>query len=138
MFPEQVTSQRNRRNSRAKSSGKPPIVTRVITLLATTALAAAVLFRFSLDSRIPVCIVVCIAAILLAVRSFITGKILYGLLFLGILGVFTPFRSSHLSYALVSILDFATLALFAASPLMFKTNGISSGLKRGTGIISAS
>jgi hypothetical protein len=44
----------------------------------------------------------------------------WGVVFLGLLGVFTPFRSSQFSGALVCTLDMLTLALFAASPIMFR------------------
>jgi hypothetical protein len=97
-------------------------LTRLITLLATAALAAAVLFRFSHDYRISVCVIVSLAALTLAVRSLSTGKLLSALLFLGVLGVFTPFRSSQFSNVFVSILDLATLALFAASPMMLRVS----------------
>jgi Ca2+/Na+ antiporter len=91
-----------------------------MTLVATAALAASGLFRSSPDYRMPVCIIVSMAAVMLAVRSFFTGKIVYALLFLAILGIFTPFRSSQFSPVLVSILDLATLALFAVSPMILR------------------
>lgn len=81
-------------------------------------LAMAVLWRSSPDYRMPVCLVVSAGSIFLAVRSFSRGKFILGLLFLGTLGVFTPFRSGQFSHALVPILDMATLALFAASPFL--------------------
>jgi NADH:ubiquinone oxidoreductase subunit 6 (subunit J) len=68
----------------------------------------------------PVCVIVSMAAVLLAVRSLFTGKIVYALLFLAILGIFTPFRSSQFAPVLVSILDLATLTLFAVSPMMLR------------------
>ena len=79
-----------------------------MTLLATAALAAAVLFR-SHDYRISVGVIVCLAALTLVVRSLSTGKFVLAVLFLGVLGVFTPFRSSQFSTLLVSVLDLATL-----------------------------
>ena len=93
-----------------------------MTLLATAALAAAVLFRFSHDYRISVCVIVCLAALTIAVRSLSTGKLVWALIFLVVLGIFTPFRSSQFSNVLVSILDLATLALFAASPMMLRVS----------------
>ena len=57
---------------------------------------------------------------MLAVRALSNHKFIWGLVFLGVLGVFTPFRSGQFSQALVSILDMATLALFAASPIMLR------------------
>jgi hypothetical protein len=83
-------------------------------------LALAVLWRSSPDYRMTVCLVVSAGAIFLAVRSFSGGKFIVGLLFLGALGVFTPFQSSQFSHALVPILDMATLALFAASPFLIR------------------
>jgi hypothetical protein len=91
-----------------------------MTLLATAVLAAAVLFRFSHDYRVSVCIVVSLAALTLVVRSLSTGKLVWALLFVGVLGIFTPFRSRQLSTVLVSVLDLATLALFAVSPMMLR------------------
>jgi hypothetical protein len=66
-----------------------------------------------------VCIVVSVAAAALAFRSLLTGKIMWTLLFVGVLAVFTPFQQIQVSHLLVSILDMATLALFAASPIIF-------------------
>jgi hypothetical protein len=83
-------------------------------------LALAVLWRSSPDYRLPVCLVVSVGAIFLAARSFSGGKFILGLLFLGALGVFTPFQSSQFSRALVQVLDMATLALFAASPFLIR------------------
>jgi hypothetical protein len=103
------------------------ILTRIMTLIAITALAAAVLFRFSPGNRMPVCIVVCVATILLAVRSVLNGKFVWALLFLGLLGVFTPFRSNQFSQVIVSLFDLATLALFAVSPLLLRKSVIPIG-----------
>jgi polyferredoxin len=83
-------------------------------------LALAVLWRSSPDYRMTVCLVVSAGAIFLAIRSFSGGQFILGLLFLGALGVFTPFQSSQFSRALVPILDMATLALFAASPFLIR------------------
>jgi len=78
---------------------KTCILTRVISLFATVALAASVLFRYSLDYRTPVCIVVSVATITLAVRSILTGKLLWALLFASVLGLFTPFHPTQVSCA---------------------------------------
>jgi hypothetical protein len=93
-----------------------------MTFISMATLVAAVLWRSSSDYRMTICVVVSVAAILLAIRSFSAGKIVWGLLFLGVLGVFTPFRSSTLPYSLASIFDMATLALFALSPLAFRSS----------------
>ena len=89
-----------------------------MALLATLTLALAVLFRSPSDYRILVCIIVSAATISLAVRSLFIGKPVWALLFLAILGLFTPFQVSRLSYAFRSIVDMASLALFAASPFI--------------------
>jgi hypothetical protein len=91
-----------------------------MALFATIALAASVLFRSSADYRILICIVVSVAALLLVVRSLSKGKVVWSFLFLVALGIFTPFRISHFSPELISIFDLATLALFAASPMMLR------------------
>lgn len=91
-----------------------------MTLLATAALAVAVLFRSSPDYRFSLSVIVSLAALTLVVRSLSTGKLWWALIFLGVLGIFTPFRSGQFSTVLVSILDLATLALFAASPMMLR------------------
>ncbi len=92
---------------------------RVTTLVATITLGAAVLFRIPPDYRVEVCIVVSLAAAMLAARSLFNGKFLWALLFLIILGVFTPFRRTQFSHLVLSVLDMATLALLAASPIIF-------------------
>jgi hypothetical protein len=99
---------------------KAYVLTRPITLIATATLAAAVLFRFPSDFRVGVCIMVSVATITLAVRSLLTGKRLLALLFLGVLGAFTPFHQPQFSHLVLSILDMATMALFAASPIIFR------------------
>jgi hypothetical protein len=99
---------------------KTRILTRLVTLISMATLALAVLWRSSPDYRMTVCFVVSAGAICLAVRSFSGGQFILGLLFLGALGVFTPFQSSQFSRALVPVLDMATLALFAASPLLIR------------------
>jgi hypothetical protein len=93
---------------------------KVITLLTVATLAVAVLWRSSPDYRMAVGIMVSLGAIVLAVQSLSAHKFVLGLLFLVVLGVFTPFRSGQFSSVLVSALDMATLALFAASPLVFR------------------
>jgi hypothetical protein len=95
-----------------------------MTLLATAALAAAVLFRWSHDYRLSLSVIVCLAALTLVVRSLSTGKLVLALIFLGVLGIFTPFRSGQFSTAVVSVLDLATLALFAASPMMLRQSRV--------------
>ena len=89
-------------------------------LLATAALAAAVLFRSAPDYRMPLCIIVSTAALALAVRSLSIGKIAALLMYLGILGAFTPFRLQQFSPSFISILDLVTLVLFAASPMILR------------------
>jgi len=91
-----------------------------MTLIATFVLGTSVLFRSSPDYRMPVCVIVSMAAVMVAVRSLFNGKIAYAMLFLSILGIFTPFRSSQFSPVLNSILDLLTLALLAASPMMIR------------------
>lgn len=93
-------------------------VTRLITLIAIATLAAAVLFRPPTDFRMAVCIIVSLAATALAVRGLFVGKPVWTLLFLGVLGIFTPFHPSQFSRFFISVLDMATLALLAASPLV--------------------
>jgi len=95
------------------------MMTRVITFIATATLAAAVLFRSPSDFRVTVCIIVSVATIMLAVRSLLAGKFLAAFLFASVLGLFTPFHPIQFSYVRTSILDMATLALFAASPIIF-------------------
>jgi hypothetical protein len=95
-------------------------LTRLITFIATTILAASELFRFPPDYRLPVCVIGSVAAVALVIGSLSTGKVVWALLFLGALGIFTPFRTGQLSHVLVSILDLATLALFASSSIMFR------------------
>lgn len=91
-----------------------------MTLVSMATLAIAVLWRSSPDYRVPVGVIVSVVAIMLAVRALSTRKFIWGLLFLGVLGVFTPFRTNQFSHALVSTLDMATLALFALSPIMLR------------------
>ncbi len=87
-------------------------------MIATVTLAAAVLFRSVSDYRMAVCIIVSVATTALAIRSLFTGRLLWAILFLGVLGIFTPFQRSQFSHVFISILDMVALALFAASPMM--------------------
>ncbi|HKH99126.1 MAG TPA: hypothetical protein VJ999_08460 [Candidatus Sulfotelmatobacter sp.] len=96
------------------------VLTRLITLIATAVLAVAVLFRSAPDYRMAVCVIVSVAAVTIVVRSLSTGKIVWAVLFLGVLGIFTPFRNSQFSNVHVSVLNLAALALFAASPIMLR------------------
>ncbi len=98
---------------------KACILTRAITLFATVALAASVLFRYSLGYRMPLCTIVSLAAAAVSVRAVRNGKLVWALLFGSVLGLFTPFHPTQFSYMRTSILDMATLALFAASPIIF-------------------
>jgi hypothetical protein len=94
------------------------ILTRLLTLIATITLAAAVLFRSPSDFRMAVCVVVSVAAAMVVIRCLFTGKLLWTLLFLGVLGIFTPFHRTQFSHFVISMLDMATLALLAASPMI--------------------
>jgi len=95
-------------------------LTRLMTLIATVTLTAAVLFRLPSDFRIGVCIIVSVAATVLAIRSLFTRNLPWAVLFLAVLGIFTPFQLGRFSHMLISVFDMATLALFAASPLIFR------------------
>jgi hypothetical protein len=79
-----------------------------------------VLFRDSLDYRAPVCIIGSLAAVTFSVRALLTGKFVSALLFASVLGLFAPFHPTQFTCVRTSILDMATLALFAASPIMFR------------------
>jgi len=103
-------------------------LTRLLTVIATLTLAAGVLFRATSDYRIAVCAVVSLATITLAVRSLFAGKLLWAVLFLAALGIFTPFQLSPFSPFLLSVLDMATLALFAAALLMLRPPVMTSAL----------
>jgi hypothetical protein len=91
-----------------------------MTFASMTALAPAVLWRFSRAYRTPVCGIASLAAILLAIRALSARQFIWGFAFLGIRGGFTPFWSGHLSPALLTTFDMATLALFAISPVVLK------------------
>ncbi len=103
---------------RQRLQSKTRILARLMTLIAIVTLAAAVLFRSPSDFRMELCIIVSLAAATLAVRSLFTSRPVWTLLFLGILGVFTPFHRAQFSHSVISILDMATLALLAASPII--------------------
>ena len=103
---------------RQRPQSKAGILTRIVASIATWTLAVAVLFRSPSDFRMSVCIIVSLAATALAVRSLFTGKFLWAMLFLGVLGVFTPFHRTQFSHFVISMLDMATLALMAASPII--------------------
>jgi hypothetical protein len=81
----------------------------------------------------PVCIIVSVATITLALRSLLTGRLVWALLFAGVLGLFTPFHRMQLSYVSTSIVDMATLALFAASPIIFRKSAGRLALEHTTG-----
>jgi len=83
-----------------------------------------VLWRSSNDHRTPICVIVSLAAIVLAVRSLSKAKFVWGLLFLGVMGVFTPFRSIQFSPTLISVLDLVTLALFTVSLMVLRKSRI--------------
>lgn len=74
-------------------------------------------------------IIVSVAAAMLAVRSLFRGKLLWALPFLGVLGIFTPFHRTQFSHLIISILDMATLALLAASPMFLGKSTSQGGLK---------
>jgi hypothetical protein len=95
-------------------------LTRIIALLATVTLALAVWFRSPSDYRMTVCIIVSVAALTVVLRCLFTQRIVWALPFLGILGIFTPFQISRFSHQLISIVDIASLALFAASPMILR------------------
>jgi hypothetical protein len=95
---------------------------RIITLISIATLAVAVLGGSFPDHRLPISIIVSAGGILLAVQAFSARKPIFAFLFLGVLGVFTPFQIAQFSHSLVPILDMATLALFAISPFMFRTS----------------
>lgn len=93
-------------------------MTRFITLIAMMTLAATVSFHFPSDFRVGVCIIVLLVAATDVVRSLFAGKFMWTLLFMGALGMFTPFHPTQFSHLVISILDMATLVLFSASPIL--------------------
>ena len=82
-----------------------------------------------MDYRTPVCILVSLAAVTFSVRALLTGKFVSGLLFAGVLGLFTPFHPTQFTDVRASILDMATLALFAGSPIIFRKSASPLALK---------
>jgi len=108
------------------------ILTTFMTLISMVTLALAVLWRSSPDYRMAVCIVVSVGGITLAIRALSAGKLVWGVVFLGVLGVFTPFRSTQFSHALVSAFDMATLALFAVSPFLLRKARIAPAASHGS------
>ena len=86
-----------------------------------------------MDYRTPVCIIVSLAAVTFCIRALVTGKYLSGLLFASVLGFFTPFHPTQFSYVRTSMLDMATLALFAASPIIFGKSAGPLALKQPAG-----
>jgi hypothetical protein len=92
-----------------------------MAFFATAVLALAVLFRSSAsDHRIVLCIIVSAAATTVIVRCLFNGKLVWTLPFLGVLGLFTPFQVGRFSHPLISILDMASMVLFAASPMILR------------------
>jgi len=96
------------------------MLTRFTALLATITLAVAVLLRSPLEYRVIVCIVVSMATITLSIRSLLSGRPAWAILFLAVVGLFTPFQINRFPHSFVSVIDMATLALFACSPLILK------------------
>jgi hypothetical protein len=80
-----------------------------------------------------VCIIVTLAAATVSVRAVLTGKLLWALPFASVLGLFTPFHPTQFTYVRTFILDMATLALFAASPIIFRRSAGPVVLKHPTG-----
>lgn len=107
-----------------------------MTLIATATLGAFVLFRYPSDFRMGLCIIVWLAAATVVVRSFITAKFMWTLLFLGVLDVFTPFHQTQFSDLVISMLDMATLALLAASPIILGRSTSPLVLKHARGSIA--
>jgi hypothetical protein len=95
-------------------------LTRAVALFATLTLALAVLFRFPADYRLTVCIIISLAAILFVAHCLMTGRFLWALPFLALLGIFTPFHVSRLSAGFISVFDMASMALFAATPMILR------------------
>ena len=96
------------------------MLTRVMTLAAIAVLAVSVLSHASGDFRMTTSIVVSVSAVILAGRAFLIRRFLWGLVFLGVLGAFTPFRSAVFSPSLILTLDLVALGLFAISPMILK------------------
>ncbi len=64
--------------------------------------------------------IVSAATLTIAVRCLLTRRFVWALVFLGVLGVFTPFQRGQFSEILVAVFDMAALALFAASPVILR------------------
>jgi len=96
------------------------MLTRVMALAAIVVLVVPIVSHSSTDSRITASIVVSVSALVLAFRAFALNRFLWGLVFLGVLGAFTPFRPEVFSPALVLTLNLVALALFAVSPVILK------------------
>jgi hypothetical protein len=97
---------------------------KVLTLLSIVTLAITVLGRSVFDTRLPISVIVSLGGIVLAARALSTRKVLWAVAFLGVIGVFTPFRSTQFSQSWLAILDMAALALFAVSPILFRPSPI--------------
>ncbi len=108
------------------------ILTKLMTLISMLALSLAVLWQSAPEYRMAICVVVSVGGITLAIRALSTGKLLWALVFVGVLGVFTPFRISQFSHSLVAMLDMVTLALFAVSPLLLKKARTVPGASQGS------
>lgn len=106
-------------------------MTRIMALLATAALALAVLFRSPPDYRMMLCIVVFLAALTLAGRSLVSAKPLWAIPFLGVLGLFAPFQVTRFSHQLVSVVDMASLLLFAVSPMILRRSAVTVASRTG-------
>ncbi len=96
------------------------MLTRVMTWAGIAALVLAVLSRSRSDYHMAISIVVSLGALALAVRAFSVVRLLWGLVFLGLLGVFTPFASAELPPSVALTFDLAALALFAISPVILR------------------
>jgi hypothetical protein len=106
-------------HDRQRPHSKACILMRVMTLIGAVTLAAAILFRSPSDFRMGVFIVVSVAAPTLAVRGLLTGKFVWRRLFPRVLGEFTSFQRDQFSH-FISIFEMATLAFFAASPIILE------------------
>jgi len=103
---------------RQRLQSKAYILTRVMTPIATLTVAVAVLFRSPSDFRMAVCIIVSVAAATLVVPGLFPHKFVWTLRSVGVLGVFRPFHRTQFSDLVISVLDMATLALLAVSPII--------------------
>ena len=74
-----------------------------------------------------------LTAATVSVRAVLTGRFASALLFASVLGLFRLFHPTQFSYVRTSILDMATLALFAASPIIFGKSAGPLALKHPTG-----